>query len=133
MSKLYGCRLLVLDDDPDSRELLTLIFEEMGAKVVATASAQAALHVLHWYQLDILLCDLVMPGVDGYHFLRHLRTSRTIAWKNVPAIAATALADDCSRQQAIAAGFQSYCTKPVDIDQLLVTVNTLVQQTALSS
>jgi CheY-like chemotaxis protein len=126
MAKLDGCYILVVDDDLDTRILLTTALEIEGAVVVAVDSAIAALTALERLQPDLLLCDIAMPEMDGYALLRQLRSSKLPQWNQLPAIALTAMSGNCYKQQSIDAGFQLHLEKPVDLDQLTQASQVLV-------
>lgn len=130
MGKLEGCCILVVDDDLDARFLLTIALEIEGATVVAVDSAIAAFNALEQLQPDLLVCDIVMPKIDGYTFLRQLRSSPLSQWNQLPAIALTAMSGIESRQQSIKAGFQLHLEKPVDFIQLTRAIQSLVPITA---
>lgn len=126
MLDLQCCRLLIVEDDLDSQLLLTWMFEELGVEVMTAASAHEAFKVLAWFKPNILLCDIVMPEVDGFNFIRSLRSSNVKHWQRIPAIAVTALLCEYSQQEAFAAGFQAYFVKPVDLDKLAIAVSALL-------
>jgi two-component system, OmpR family, response regulator len=123
MVKLDRPCLLIVDDNPDSRDLYTWTLESVVAEVVVASSASEALEALRTFKPDVLLCDLVMPEIDGYTFINALRASQVKAWQQVPAIAVSALSGEKYQQQALAAGFQRYLVKPVDFDELIAAIN----------
>ncbi|BAY21345.1 multi-sensor hybrid histidine kinase [Calothrix sp. NIES-2100] len=119
---INGVKVLVVDDDVDTREFLVFILEQHGAIALASASATEALERLEQFQADILLSDIGMPGEDGYNFIRRIRILESSRIKQIPAIALTAYAshEDCNR--ALKAGFQKHIPKPVDPAELITTV-----------
>ncbi len=119
---LENVRVLVVDDDADSREFISFLLEGIGAIATLCSCAQDALQALEQSPFDILLSDIGMPEIDGYDLIRTLRTSG----KTLPAIAITAYAGEVNQQQAIAAGFQRHLSKPLDPDEVIATVNELV-------
>jgi CheY-like chemotaxis protein len=121
---LAGLRVLVVDDDHDSRHVLTEHLQSAGAMVLTAASASEALDVLNREPVDVLLADIAMPGEDGYSLIRKLR-SLEVAAASVPAAALTAFAREEDRQQAFRAGFQLHLAKPVDAGSLIAAVVTL--------
>ena len=121
---LAGLRVLVVDDDHDSRHVLTEHLEGSGARVLTASSASEALDVLNREPVDVLLADIAMPGEDGYSLIRKLR-SLEVAAASVPAAALTAFAREEDRQQAFRAGFQLHLAKPVDAGSLIAAVATL--------
>lgn len=120
---LEAVRILVVDDDRDSREMMIVALEAEGAEVIAAASVQAALSTLSIWQPHILISDIRMPDADGYSFLKTLR-SRCIT---IPAIALTAFARESDREEAFAAGYQSHLSKPIDLELLYSTIFKLVK------
>ncbi len=116
--KLSGLRILVVEDDGETRAALTEILGMAGAEVQAAESAKAAMKVLKEYTPDLMILDVAMPEEDGYSLLRRIRKLVPVGEKIIPAIALTALASDKDRKDAMAAGFQMHLTKPIDIDRL---------------
>ncbi len=94
----------------------------MGAEVRASASASHAMRALKEFRPEVLLCDIAMPGEDGYSLIRRVRALTPSQGGDIPAVALTALARVGDRRRALAAGFQNYLTKPVDIDDLAQAV-----------
>lgn len=121
---LEGLRLLVVDDNSDSREIITLMLEEYGAEVVAVASASAALERLESVKPDILISDIAMPEADGYSLLSQLRSWEAQGGRQTPAIALTAYGEE-ERTHVLSAGFQRHLTKPVESAELVAVVATL--------
>lgn len=119
---LAGLHVLAVDDDEDSRDLLTEVFETAGANFVAAGSARDGLTACARHHPDLLLVDLAMPGEDGYAFVARAREQGVRA----PAIAITAYADDEHRARAFAAGFDAHLSKPLAFDELLRTVSHVV-------
>ena len=119
---LRGVRVLVVDDDPGSREAVVEMLGVMGAEVRASGSASDALRTLEEFRPEVLVCDIAMPGEDGYSLIRRIRALGAARGGDVPAVALTALASVGDRRRALVAGFQSYLTKPVDIDDLAQAV-----------
>jgi signal transduction histidine kinase/ActR/RegA family two-component response regulator len=124
---LNGIRVLVVDDEPDTREVMASALEICGATVLSAASAGAALDVLAKNQVDLLLADIAMPGQDGYELIREIRTMPS-ALSAIPAAAVTAHARDDERERALAAGFQMHLAKPVEPVALARAVATLVSE-----
>ncbi|MEH2373175.1 response regulator [Nostoc sp.] len=123
---LAGLNILVVDDDEDSRFYITTVLEADGATVMAVASAEVALKVLPELQPDILICDIAMPGEDGYTLIRKIRALKPDIWGKLPAIALTAYSDSEYRSLALEAGFQTHVAKPVDPGELVAIVANLV-------
>lgn len=118
-SMLAGLKVLVIDDDADTRELFNFILQEEGAEVVAVASAREALAVIHRSQFDVVVSDIQMPDEDGFFLIQQIQTSKHAM---MPMIAVTAAARESDRQKILAAGFQMYLVKPVDLDDLLSAI-----------
>ncbi len=125
---LNGVRVLVVDDETDSRELVAFILEEAGAKVVTATSATEALMVLTQFKPDVLVSDIGMPEINGYMFLQQVRSLSPEQGGQIPALALTAYAGDYNQQQAIAAGFQRHVPKPVEPNALVETIVNIVRQ-----
>jgi PAS domain S-box-containing protein len=126
-SDLKGIRVLVVDDEADMREFVSCLLTEHGAQVTVVKSACEALSKLSQVQPDVLLSDIGMPEVDGYMLMRQLRTRTPEQGGQIPAIALTAYAGGIDREQAIAAGFQKHIPKPVEPDQLVAAIATLIE------
>ncbi|MBD1847156.1 response regulator [Cyanobacteria bacterium FACHB-63] len=124
IEKLEDCRILLVDDDQDTRILLTTVLEMEGATVLAVGSAIAALNALEQFQPDLLLSDIVMPGIDGYSLLKQIRSQPQ--WNYLPAIAFTALSGTRYEEQSIRAGFQVHLEKPIDFEPLIQAIQSLV-------
>ena len=124
---LQGVRALIVDDETDARELLRQVLLSYGAEVKLAESANAALSILKEWQPEILLSDISMPEVDGYSFIAQVRQIYDGA---MPAIALTANARLEDRDRALAAGYQSHLTKPVNESQLIHTIAQLVGRRA---
>jgi signal transduction histidine kinase len=119
---LLGLRLLVVDDDADSRSLLAEILSRRGAVVACASSAREALIQIPEFQPNVLLSDLGMPDVDGYTFIRQVRQLLPERGGLIPALALTAFARADDSKRALAAGFQLHLPKPVDADSLVSAV-----------
>ena len=117
---LEGLRLLVVDDDPDTREIFTVLFALQGAEVIAVASAVAALDSLETLKPDILISDIQLPEEDGYSLLRQVKACA--AGAQIPAIAVTGYASQQDRARILAAGFHKHLPKPVDLEELSAVV-----------
>lgn len=116
--RMHGMTVLVVDDQPDSCELLAALFERHGARVVQCDGAESALGVLTDVGANLLIADIAMPDIDGYELIRRVRISHGA----VPAIAVSAYARPQDRRRALSAGFNGYCSKPVEAAQLMRAV-----------
>jgi CheY-like chemotaxis protein/anti-sigma regulatory factor (Ser/Thr protein kinase) len=119
---LAGVRLLVVEDDADSREMLVLVFERSGAVVTAVASAAEATEAMRRAPPDLLVCDIGLPGDDGLEFIRRVRALEAEKGGRIPALALTAYASLEHREQALAAGFDRQVSKPVVPEELVAQV-----------
>ncbi|MEH1922329.1 PAS domain S-box protein [Nostoc sp.] len=126
-SLLADTQVLVVDDEPDIRDLITFILQDYGVEVTAVASAQEALQSLSESIPDVLISDIGMPKTDGYMLMREVRSRSPQQGGSVPAIALTAYAGEMNQQQALAAGFQMHISKPVDPDVLVKAIADLIK------
>ncbi|KYC36231.1 hybrid sensor histidine kinase/response regulator [Scytonema hofmannii PCC 7110] len=124
---LTGVRVLVVDDEKDSRDFIVYALEDCGAIASAATSADSALEMLASFQPDVLVSDIGMPEIDGYDLIRQVRNLPSERGRQIPAIALTAYAGDRDRQEALAAGFQKHLSKPVMPDELANVVAELVK------
>jgi signal transduction histidine kinase len=122
---LDGVRVLIVDDEPDARDMLAAMLRQTGATVSEAGSAAHALALLGRETFDVLISDIGMPGEDGYSFIRSIRRRKADAVARIPAAALTAYAGSEDRQRALAAGFQIHITKPVRPAELMSAVGSL--------
>jgi CheY-like chemotaxis protein/anti-sigma regulatory factor (Ser/Thr protein kinase) len=127
---LHGTRVLIVEDDPDTRELLRTILEEAGATVATTASARETRAAIGRQQPDLLLADIGMPNEDGYSLMQSVRALEADDLRRMPAIALTAHARVEDVERALASGFQVHLAKPVEASELVSTIATLVHPPA---
>ncbi|MEH1766576.1 MAG: PAS domain-containing protein [Nostoc sp.] len=125
--ELTGIRVLTVDDDPDARELLTVLLTEYGATVLTVTSAAEVLANLESFQPDVLVSDIGMAGVDGYSLIQQIRTLTPEKGGEIPAIALTAYARIDDYERAITSGYQRHVTKPLDPEELVQAVVALAQ------
>lgn len=127
---LDGLQILVVEDDYDSRNVLKLLLESLGAKVESTESAKKALETLNnmIQSPDVIISDIAMPDEDGNSLIRKIRSSENDKFKNIPAIALSAFTADENKEKSLASGFQIYHTKPFDPDLLIEEIKSLVNQ-----
>ncbi len=105
--------VLLVDDDPDSREVLAMILEKCGARPVAAGSTVEALEALDRARFDVMVADIGMPGRDGYDLIRTVR-ARHDGVGRIPAIAFTAFAGPDDARRALEAGYNVHFAKPVE-------------------
>jgi PAS domain S-box-containing protein len=120
-ASLQGVKVLVVEDDDDTRDLLQRLLEEYGAAVVATGTAPEALSLLPITRPDVLVCDLGLPEMDGYQLIERIR-AEDLGGPGLPAIAVTAFARSEDRRRALLAGYQAHVAKPVQPAELVATV-----------
>lgn len=124
--RLNNLRVLVVDDEPDSLELIAFLLQQEGAIVQMAADVQQALAVFEAFCPDLLISDIGMPETDGYALVQQLRKRISAPSKMIPAIALTAFARDEDRHRALSAGFQRHLAKPVNPTDLISVLTELV-------
>jgi PAS domain S-box-containing protein len=124
--ELTGLRILVVDDEPDARELASTILSQGGAIVLSASSAAHALQLLAEQPVDVMLSDIGMPELDGYELIRRVRQLSTPVAR-IPAAALTAFTRTDERRQAVQAGFQLHISKPVEPSELRAAVALLAR------
>jgi signal transduction histidine kinase len=126
---LAGVRVLVVDDEPDARDLLKHMLASCAAEVLIAGSADEGLRLLEAHQPHVLVSDIGMPEVDGYEFLRQVRRLERRRGGRIPAIAVTAFARSEDRTRALRAGFLVHIAKPVDPAELVATIASVLGYT----
>lgn len=124
---LDGIKVMIVDDEDDSRELLIVVLEQEGAQVESAESVLAAFSCLETFQPDLIISDIGMPVTDGYDFLNIIRSMPDSQLSTVPAIALTAYARDEDHQLALQAGYQAHIAKPFDITEISKVVYQLTR------
>ncbi len=119
---LDGLRILVVDDEADSRELVTAILTRCGSEVKCCESTAEALMTFREWKPDLLVSDIGMPKDDGYALIKKLRKLKLKRAKEIPAIALTAYATDDDRARALSAGFQMHVAKPIEPEALVRSI-----------
>jgi two-component system CheB/CheR fusion protein len=127
LSRLRGLRILVVDDDAETLEVVSEMLRLNGANVIAARSAAEALRAAQESELQVIVSDIAMPGTDGYSLIRSIRALPAADQASVPAIALTAVAGADGRKRSLEAGFQEHLEKPVDIGRLARAVVDLSQ------
>ncbi len=128
VERLDGVRILVVDDEPDTRELLKAGLGQSGAEVTAAGSAAEALAAMRASVPDLLISDIGMPEEDGYEMIRRVRALPDEGGGRVPAIALTAYARVEDRMHALRSGYQMHVPKPVEMAELVAVAASLVQR-----
>jgi signal transduction histidine kinase/CheY-like chemotaxis protein len=127
-ARLHRLRLLVVDDDPDTCEIIATVLEAEGAEVRTCLSSAAALELLDAWVPDVLVSDIAMPGEDGYMLMRKIRERKAEAGGGMLAIALTAYGGNDDRLRALSAGFQVHIGKPIEPDRLVAILESAVKQ-----
>ena len=129
---LTGIRVLVVEDQADTREFLERLLAERGALVTTAASAAEALSHLALAAPDVLVADIGMPEVDGYELIRRVRRREVARGGAVPAVALTAFAREEDRERALAAGYEEHVAKPVEPSVLFAVIARLARGASLA-
>jgi len=124
-SELKGLRLLLVEDDPDSREVVSAILGDWGIAVTTASNAEEAIGLLTRMTVEVIVSDVGLPGMDGHAFMQAVRTQPRLA--DIPAIALTAFAYPEDKKRALEAGFQRHLRKPFTPHELLAIVADLAQ------
>jgi CheY-like chemotaxis protein len=119
---LGGLTILVVEDEPETLELVAMVLKSCGAEVVSAANAEAALDLLSEVQPDVVVSDLNLPGADGCELVRQVRERHGRA---LPAIALSASSSLGDARRALEAGFDVHVAKPVTADELVEAVRAL--------
>jgi CheY-like chemotaxis protein len=122
---LCGLNVLVVDDEPDARELIKVILEQAQASVTTAGSTVQALELLGSSKPDVLVSDIGMPEADGYQFIRQVRSLPPAQGGKIPAVALTAYARQEDRKLALLSGYQMHITKPVEPSELIAVISSL--------
>jgi signal transduction histidine kinase/CheY-like chemotaxis protein len=126
-ARLTGANVLIVDDDPDAREVLRMMLEDAGAKVTTTASARETREMMGQVHPNLLIADIGMPGEDGYSLIVSIRNQER-GISHLPAIALTAHTRPEDVEHALASGFQLHMAKPVDSSRLVDSIASLVNR-----
>jgi CheY-like chemotaxis protein len=122
---LDGVKVLVVDDEPDARELLQRVLEGCKAQVITAGSVQEALEALSRYKPHVLVSDIGMPQEDGYQLIRKVRELLPDQGGMIPAVALTAYARAEDRKRVLLSGYQMHIAKPVEPSELVAVVASL--------
>src|SRR5687767_9056942 len=116
-------RVLIVDDERTNRDLLEVMLTQEGHQLLTATSGEEALAMVAQQPPDVILLDIMMPGMDGYKVVEKLKAN--LATKNIPVIMVTALNDRSARLLGLRAGAEDFLTKPVDRAELRVRVRNL--------
>lgn len=117
---LRDVTVLIIEDHADSREMLGQIVASFGANVVVAEDGREALRTVGWVKPSLILCDLRMPGLDGFAFVETLRHHPAL--RRTPVIAVTALGSNADVMRTFEAGFNGHLTKPIDFDTIALAL-----------
>src|SRR5678815_2118159 len=126
--RLKNLRILVVEDDQDTQDLLRTVLQQHAAEVVTVGSAAAAMTEIRRARPDVIISDIAMAGENGYELIRKIRALGADAGGHIPAIALTAYAGSADRRRALLAGFQTHLAKPIEPDDLLAVILSLTYQ-----
>ncbi len=129
---LAGLKVLVVDDEPDAREVISLVLSNAGAELKTAASAARALELIEQWHPDLLVSDIGMPNEDGFSLMRKLRALPPEQGGAIPAIALTAFARTQDRLNVLSAGYQMHVPKPIEPLELLTVVASLTKRLSRS-
>src|SRR2546430_14579372 len=117
--RLKDVRILVVEDDSDSREIVQFVLEESGAAVMAVEGYTEAIEAYHQIEPSIVVADIAMPDYNGYALIARIREEDKQLGRVTPAIALTAFTSKADRQTALSAGVQGYLSKPFEPRRLI--------------
>jgi len=130
-ASLKGLKVMLVEDEFDTREMVAVGLEQSGATVLLAASGREALRVLARQTPDVLISDIGMPEMDGYELLEKIRSEYPPNMRPIPAVALTAFATEQEKERSFEAGYQVHLVKPVTISELVRTVASIAKRTAL--
>ena len=119
---LDGLRILVVDDEADSRDLIAAILMRYGSEVTCSESVSEALRVFQDWNPDLIVSDIGMPDEDGFSLIKKLRKLKSKRAKQIPVVALTAYATTEERARALTAGFQIHVAKPIEPEALVRSI-----------
>jgi signal transduction histidine kinase/CheY-like chemotaxis protein len=128
VARLHAIKLLIVDDDRDTCDTIGAVLTAEGAEVRTCLSASEALQLLDTWVPDIMVSDIAMPGEDGYTLMRAIRARKADAGGRMLAVALTALSSNEDRLRALSAGFQVHVGKPIELEQLVGIVATVIER-----
>ncbi|HOO12593.1 MAG TPA: response regulator [Bacillota bacterium] len=111
VNEALGERILVIEDNPINLELITYILKAFNYTVLTATNGSEGIELAHSQRVDLIICDVHLPGMDGYQVARRLKGHPVLG--NIPLVAVTALAMMGDRERVLAAGFDSYISKPI--------------------
>jgi CheY-like chemotaxis protein len=124
---LDNVKVLLVDDDADTLQILSVMLIESRATVQTASSVAQALEILEWYQPNVLVTDLAMPGEDGYSLINKIRAGEALTERQMPVVALTSYVRVEDRAQALSSGFNMFVPKPVQPDELIAAIASLAE------
>jgi hypothetical protein len=119
---IAGCRILIVEDDADSREMLDILLRTLSAETATAGTAAEAMDRLSSFKPDVLISDLGLPEVDGYDLIKRIRDLSVDDGGTIPALALTGFASAEEKRRVKSAGFDGHLSKPVDYDKLIEAI-----------
>lgn len=128
---LNGLRVLVVDNNPDCRDILKMVFEDYGIETIAATCVSEALEILKKVKIDVLISEISLPNEDGFSLMHKVKALEITEQVEIPAIALTTYDTKYDRAYARLVGFCKHLSKPVNFDELIATVFCLTRQIQL--
>ena len=125
---LAGLKVLIVEDEPDARDLLVVVLQQYGAKTLAVDSTKRALEVLEHWKPDVVVSDIGMPEQDSYELIRRIRSLPAEHGGHTPAAALTAFTSTEDRLRALASGYQMHIPKPFEPTALAAAIASLADK-----
>lgn len=122
LNLLFGLKVLIIDDEPEALAITKLMLSFYQAEVIPSLNAAKGLEQLQMHRPDVIVCDINMPQINGYQFIRAVRELPVDKGKDTPAVALSVLGEGEAKIKAINAGFQKFLCKPVRLATLVETV-----------
>jgi CheY-like chemotaxis protein len=123
-----GVKILVVDDEPDFREVVVACLKQKGAEVTEVQSAASALSCINHSKPDVIVTDIMMPNIDGFDLIRKVRSFSAEEGGQIPAIAITGAVSANIRLKYLTSGFQAYIIKPFDPEELVIVIGNLLER-----
>lgn len=120
-----GGRILVIEDNPINLELITYLLKAFDYTVLTATNGNEGIELAHSQRVDLIICDVHLPGMDGYQVARRLKEHPVL--RNIPLVAVTALAMMGDREKALAAGFNSYISKPIIPENFIKQIEEVIR------
>jgi two-component system cell cycle response regulator len=125
VNEALGGRILVIEDNPINLELITYLLKAFDYTVLTATNGNEGIELAHSQRVDLIICDVHLPGMDGYQVARRLKEHPVL--RNIPLVAVTALAMMGDREKALAAGFNSYISKPIIPENFIKQIEEVIR------